>query len=431
MNRRDPRIRQTLNRISSTLENANLSTQASLFTFSQSYIAPCLTSLNTCLEASCYPCLGARRDLERRRRNNRMGRSTQRGRPELVFDFYNDDWDDPDDGESAGLLDGWGNDELDRLLAGSGSRVDGQPGRTRAMSYGSKGVRRKGLGLLTTNDPTTVPTNSMFGFLEKLPWRTGGRGVKYKPSAADLQDNPGRKSRDEAEALMEESDGEDYMAQKRQRKRSGTVTSRSTNGSLSSRGDLFPSEDEADAVLLDDEFAISLERRTNGTVTSDEASTSKKSGKRPSSISIRTMSSIATSKSPKSSQWETALPSAQHFQPVTTTPPDDLPTLEDLKHEEDQARHEQEVEIERNREVARRLAIERGLATRSPPPNAAETQTQRSAVDEDRPPDSQSHTENTAIAQRPDPSPPSPSSPTSLKQASSITTSRAGDSDVD
>jgi len=370
MNRRDPRVRQTLNRINSTLESANLTTQASLYSFTQAYITPCLSSITTCLEASCYPCFGARRDVERRLRNrNRMGRSTTRGRPELVFDFYNDDWDDIEDAEGAGLLGGWGNDELDRLLAGSGGGreggVSGQPGRKRTMSYGSRGGRRKSLtgpGKGGEMDPNIVPTSSMFGFLERLPWKIGGRGVKYKPSAADLQEHPGRKTRDEGEALLEESEGEEAV-QRHQRKRSGTTSSKSTSNSLSSRGDLFPSEDEDDAVPLDDEFTIALTRK-NTNQESDEAASGRTRGKRPSTS--RTSMKTASSKETRGTgdkQRRTSI-SSDRLDSGASEP--DLPSMEELRLEEEHVRSEEEAEVERKRQSARQLALERGLAAEPP-----------------------------------------------------------------
>ena len=376
MRRNDPRIRQTYNQISQTLESANLTTQASLFSFSHNYLTPCFSSLNTCLEASCYPCFHARD--ERRLRRNRIGRTTQRGRPELSFDFY-DDWDD-EEGEGAGLLGGWGNDELDRLLAGSGvheagQRGDQQPaGRHRTMSYGSRGTtaRRKSLALPkdeTVVDPTIVPNSSMFGFLEKLPWKIAGRGVRYKPSAADLQENLGRKRRDEGEGepLIEESEEEEAVGKQR-RKRSGTTTSRSTTNSLSSRGDLFPSEDEDDAVPLDDEFAMVLERRTTSTG-SDDLSSGKKGGKRPSGS--RASTKTASSKDTKSTgpiKGGTSISSSKVSEvaeaPETQSETDiDLPSMTDLKEEEERVRQEEEAEVERKRQAAQTLARQRGLST--------------------------------------------------------------------
>ena len=380
MRRSDPRIRQTLNQISSTLETANLNTQASLYTISQSYLAPCLSSLNTCLEASCYPCLGARRESERRR----AARSRGASRPEQIFDFY-DDWAyDDETGEGSGLLGGWGNDELDRLLAGSGSREDGQPSRQRRMSYGASrgGLKRKMTLPSGKDDPTVVPGSSMFGFLERLPWKIGGRGMRYRPSAADLQDNPGGKKwregghedggegGEEREALLEESDGENKSAATKKghmRNRSDTATSRSTLNSLSSRGDLFPSEDEDDAVPLDDEFAMALERRN----TSDEASSGKTRGKRRagSRASTKTDSSKETRYGPKRKRG-TSVGSGM-VQEASEDP--ELPSIEALKEEEEAVRREEETEVERKREAAEKLAEERGLVSETHDPDSVES----------------------------------------------------------
>ena len=299
-------------------------------------------------------------------------------RPELSFDFY-DYWDfDDEGGEGSGLLGGWGNDELDQLLAGSArgrEREDGQPSRQRRMSYGASrgGLKRKTALPSGKDDPTVVPGSSMFGFLERLPWKIGGRGMRYRPSAADLQDNPGgRKWREggheeddggdggeEREALLEESEGENKIAATRKghvRNRSDTATSRSTLNSLSSRGDLFPSEDEDDAVPLDAEFAMVLERRN----TSDEASSGKTRGKRPaaSRTSTKTESSKEPPRSPGKRKRGASVGS------VTVRELDEepeLPSIEALREEEDAVRREEEAEVERKREAAERLAEERGL----------------------------------------------------------------------
>ncbi|MCJ1482950.1 hypothetical protein MMC06_003116 [Schaereria dolodes] len=362
MRRNDPRIRQTLDQISQTLESANLTTQASLFSFNQNYLTPCFSSVNTCLEASCYPCFHARE--ERRIRRNRLGRTTQRGRPELSFDFY-DDWDD-DENEGAGLLGGWGNDELDRLLAGSGAHGGSgdQPGRHRTMSYGT---RRKGLALPKDGgaDPTIVPNSSIFGFLDRLPWRFGGRGIRYKPSAADLQENLGRKHHenglDEGQPLIEESDEEETVG-KHRRKRSDTTTSGSTNNSLSSRGDLFPSEDEDDAIPLDDEFAMVLERRITGTA-SDDVGSGKKRGKRPSTsqTSTKTTSSRETTSTAKKKEGTPVI--SAKVTGVEQGAGDDLPSMTELKEEEERIRQEEEAGIERRRHAAKQLARQMGLSS--------------------------------------------------------------------
>ena len=353
MRRSDPRIRQTLNQISQNIESANLSTQASIFTFSQKYLSPCLASLQSCLEASCQPCFTARDEQRRPHRNAR------RGREGFGFDFY-DNWDE-DETE-------WGNDELDRLLAGS----DEQPGKYGGMSYGSRGVRRKSFGLPKDGgtDPTVVPSSSMFGFLEGLPWKFGSRGVKYRPSAADLQENVGRK-RGEDDPLIEESDesGVDGGRGRHGRNRSGTATSRSTNNSLSSRGDLLPSDDEDDAVPIDDEFAIMLGRRTTATA-SDNHSNRKNRGKGPnaSRASTKTASSRAT-KSTKSERRAASTSSGKESHVTETAKvdeedEDEVPSLSDLKQEEERLRRKEEAEVERRRQAAKQLALQRGMASR-------------------------------------------------------------------
>ncbi|MCJ1306453.1 hypothetical protein MMC25_000095 [Agyrium rufum] len=377
--RPDPRIRQTLNQISSTIETANINTQASLYTISQSYLAPCLSSLNTCLEASCYPCIGARRENERRRARVRGGRNAQ---PELSFDFY-DDWEDySEDGETTGLLGGWGNEDLDRLLAGSGTAAGGsdQPkGRQRAMSYGARGGGgRRRRDLPAKEDQLVVPSSNVFGFLERLPWKIGNRGIRYKPSAADLKEHPGRRSSDsdsegqERQALLEESESEITGAKGHRRQRSDTVESRSTTNSLSSRGDLFPSEDEDDAVPLGDEFAMQLERRNTNTL--DDVGTGKTQDKRPaaSRASTRTDSSKETRSTKNRRRRADSLPSVKVVSRETDSEERPLPSYEVLKEEEDQVRAEEQDEIERKREAAEKLAAERGLVEDPSTPSKTE-----------------------------------------------------------
>lgn len=329
MNRRDPRIRQTLSQFQSNIETANINVQVSLYDFAQQYVTPCMQSISTCLEDACGPCFAPRRARSRPRHHLAQG-----NRPEANFDFYNDFWEEEEEAtESTGLLSGWGAPDLDRLLAGTNSNAGGnfeQPGRHAAMNYGSRGPPSAGLapsrgrsgagpkgGEVNANQ---VPSSSMFGFLESLPWKIGRRGLKYKPSAATLQENPHRKAlRDPLlDELEEDADDEARSPPPRQshhrrglsaviagrgeaggvsdsssraagpsrphlpprhhsdqsqktpppsshipnRKRSGTSASHATTTSLSSRGDLFPSEDEDDAIPLDDEFATALERRT-------------------------------------------------------------------------------------------------------------------------------------------------------------------------
>ena len=349
MRRSDPRIRQTLNHISQNLESANLTTQASLFTFSENYVSPCLASISTCLEASCQPCFAVRDDLRQKRQRQSQYSRRGRGRENLAFDFY-DDW-DQDESE-------WGNDELDRLLSGNDTV---QPGKHGGMNYGSRGVGRR-KGGEGDDDVNMVPKSSMFGFLESLPWKIGGKGVRYKPNVANLQDNVGRRGQ-EAEPLIEE--GGDREERGHRRSRSGTVESRSTTNSLSSRGDLFPSDDEDDAVPLDDEFAMVLERRNTG-ATSDDHSDGRRKGKRPSGsrASTKTASSKDTRSVKKERRGTSA--SSRKIRPlIQTAEEEDVPSMTDLKNEEELVQQQEEAEVEQRRHAAERLALERGLSSAS------------------------------------------------------------------
>ncbi|KAL8843517.1 MAG: hypothetical protein Q9170_000021 [Blastenia crenularia] len=355
MRRTDPRIRQTLNQISQTVDSAQYTTRASLFTFHQAYLAPCLSHLSNCAEASCVPCYTCitnaassshPSDTTARRRKGR-----RRGREELSFDFY-DDWEAQEE-------EGWGNDELDRLLAGNdyftssaGVGGDGQPGRRKGMNYGGIASRRK----FAEDDMegNMVPKSSMFGFLERLPWKIGGRVRRYKPSAADLQDvgEGSRKPRlhGEDEPLISESEsgeeGRKKTGGQHRRKRSGTVGSKDTTTSLSSRGDLFPSEDEDDAVPLGDEFAMVLARRTTqGTMSEGEG---KGKSRAP---SARTKSSKSTGSLRKKGRRV-----SDESKEVV-----EVSSVVDLKEEDERLKVEEEEGIQREREIARRLAAERDL----------------------------------------------------------------------
>lgn len=272
---------------------------------------------------------------------------------------------------------GWGNDELDSLLAGSGERdghVD-QPRRQRTMSYGARRETRiasgKGRGTVLSNDggpdPTIRTQTSLFGFLERLPWKIGGRRVRYKPSAADLQERPGagKPRQVDANPLLEGPDesGEEARAKKHGRKRSGTSTSQSTTNSWSSRGDLFPSEDEDDAVPLDDEFAMVLERRTTSTVPNDHGSGKNSSTKRTlgSRTSTKTTSSRETRSTGKKGRESEA--SGEPAPDLQDQVEPAVLSLTDLKQEEERVHREEEEGIERKRQAAQRLASQRGLSS--------------------------------------------------------------------
>ncbi|KAF7160550.1 hypothetical protein CNMCM5623_006171 [Aspergillus felis] len=347
MRTRDPRVRQTINQISHNLESANETAQEGLYTFSHYYILPCLSSIGNCIHACTAPCLPTREDHLRRRR---------RGRAEASFDFY-DDWDNDDANDS--LL-GWGTDELDRLLAGSGLTRGGaeQPRRQRKMSYGTRGPRRKSSVLVpdNRNDPTVIPSSSFLGFLERFPWRLGARGLKYRPSAADLQEHPTglRRHAPEDEPLMEsaEETEEHDSSNKNGRYRSATQTSRETATSLSSRGDLIPSDEEEDAVPLDDEFALAWVSRRGTGLDSDDQLSDKVAGIK------RSMSgtfSFGTSASRESKKKKSRLRESRSSNKENTR------DMVDLRKEEEQAELEEERDVARRRAAARRLAASRGL----------------------------------------------------------------------
>lgn len=240
------------------------------------------------------------------------------------------------------------------------------------MSYGSRVARRKSMGIPKDgSDPNIVPTSSVFGFLERLPWKIGGKGVKYRPSAADLQENVGR-GRGEVEPLIEEGEEGrvDGARGRNGRNRSGTTASRSTTNSLSSRGDLFPSEDEDDAIPLDDEFAMVLERRNTG-ATSDDHSSGKTKGLRP--AGSRTSTKTGSSRDTKSTAAKQRATSASsgNVPGLAEAEDEDVPTMTDLKHEEEHVSREEEAQIEKKRQAARILARKRGLGSQEEGPNVS------------------------------------------------------------
>ncbi|KIW77189.1 hypothetical protein Z517_09635 [Fonsecaea pedrosoi CBS 271.37] len=360
----NPEFRQTLHNISHNFESANQAAQENIYTFTQRYVDPCLESVKSCLCACTAPCFPNRDDNIRRRR----GRS--RGRAEYNFDFYNA-WDDDEALGDSPL--GWCNDELDSLLAGGGSQSV-QPRKQRTMSYGSRG-RRKPSGLQpdSEQDPTIIPGSSYLGFLERLPWKIGFRKLRYKPSAADLQENPGgTRVRDvESQPLIEETDEHDSTWRKGHgRQRSDTAASRSTTNSLSSRGDLIMSDEDEDAQPLDDEFAVMLSRRTTNQGFAEDQSSGKtktSGGKRPgvSRNSTRTVSSKSLrSPSAKSTHRSDSQKNLAPLSSDVVEEQPEPPSLMDLRREEEQVAHEEELEIKQKREAAQRLALRRGLSSR-------------------------------------------------------------------
>lgn len=277
------------------------------------------------------------------------------------------------------MLGGWGNDELDRLLAGSGSysgpsddATHTAPRRKRGMSYGTRG-RRKSL----EPDPTVIPSTNPLGFLGRLPFKLGGT-LRYKPSAADLQEHPGTmrsefRDEEEGEPLIGDEQDEEEPRKGHTRNRSSTTSSGATSDSFRSRGDLFPSDGEDDAVPLSDEFAMVLERRMTITGTDDRSSgkTRSSKGKRP--AGSRTMSRNL-SRTTQSSQSRLSIAglrasSGASIPQADLASPDmvETPSLTDLQAEEERIRLEEDGEVERKRQAAARLAVERGLSVDEPP----------------------------------------------------------------
>ncbi|KAJ5788328.1 hypothetical protein N7457_003318 [Penicillium paradoxum] len=372
---RDPRIRQRINQISYNLETANETAQEGIYAFSHNYISPCFTSIGTCIAACTASCLPGREDHLRRRR---------RGQAEANFDFY-DDWDNEEDDD--GLL-GWGSGELDRLLAGSGlARGNAeQPRRPRRMSYGTRNTRRRSTVHIPDNraDPTVIPSSSLLGFLERFPWRFGARGVKYRPSAADLQEHPGaRRYAHEDEPLMEamDDDAGRLSPDINGRHRSATQSSRATENSLSSRGDLFPSDEEEDAVPLDDEFALAFGRRGTGLESDDQSGAKSEVIKSGSASSVGDASVDKKKRKKKRSQRRSTSYSNAAFSQGASTP-----SMADLKTEEERAALVEEAAIARKRLAAHELALSRGLDPRGSD-KAATTSTNPSVMikDEDKP----------------------------------------------
>lgn len=302
---------------------------------------------------TCFP---SREDRLRRRR------ARSRGHSDYHFDFY-DDWENEDGSNSAS----WSTDELDSLLAGSRTRGrNTQPGRIRAMSYGTKARRPNQAPDEAARN--VVPQSSYLGFLERFRWWPGGKGVRYNPSPADLQENPGRVSmrREEIETLLEESEeSSDELGvgavERRKQKRSHTRqrsdtgasnNSKSTTNSLSSRGDLIMGDEEDDAVPLDDEFAVMLSRQATGQ-SHRRPGISRKSTRAASSRSARSAGSKRSNSSRSIEPTRVA--------PVMEQSKVQVPSMAALRAEEESLRVQQEMEIDQKRKAAQALARDKGM----------------------------------------------------------------------
>ncbi|KXX78682.1 hypothetical protein MMYC01_205855 [Madurella mycetomatis] len=403
----DPRLRQRWNQLSHNTEAITSDAAAGIWTFGHRYVNPCLASLADAVDSCTSVCLGDRE--ERARRARERDRGARRTRAEYSFDFY-DDWEEDDfgydhdygygygggggGGSSSGGGGGLLGADWDRLLAGTGggrgysrSEIGGgdvvdQPRRKRGMSYGTRGPRKRVSGTDEEDDPNVIPRTAPLGFLGRLPFKIVG-SLRYKPSAANLKDHPGGglsqgrhgdrgEGEEEREPLLGTSDEEDHMRRNNHRRksppqksrpRSGTTESGDTSSSFRSRGDLFPSdgEGEEDAVPLDDEFTVALERVDDRS--SNKTRSSK--GKRPAdkdrdkglsrTVSRTTLSSTHTPDEAKSDTSRVVSP-LQGADDAAL-----VPSLEDLRQEEERAEREEHEEIERRRKAASQLAQQRGL----------------------------------------------------------------------
>ncbi|RSL92736.1 hypothetical protein CEP52_013640 [Fusarium oligoseptatum] len=362
----DPRLRQRWNQITHDAEAVTENAAAGIWSFQHHYINPCLSSLANSFEQCTAVCLGDPEERLRRRRE----RERTRGRAEYSFDFY-DDW--YEDEQNGSLFGTWGNEDWERLLAGTGSqrRNTGetleQPKRKRGMSYGTRGGRRKPS---ENDDPTVIPSTQPIGFLSKLPWKMGGT-LRYKPSAADLQDHPQRHGEGEAEPLLGSDEDHDHGNLPRTRKRSGTTGSGDTSDSYRSRGDLFPSdgEGEEDAIPLDDEVTYDMVRkddRSSGrSGGSGRSARTIGKGKRPANglagsrtVSRTTLVSVASRDSLRMVRRSTSF--------LAGSDVDDVPSLQDLEREEQMLQEEEDEEVARKKEAAAQLAAQMGLTGTSP-----------------------------------------------------------------
>ena len=211
------------------------------------------------------------------------------------------------------------------------------------------------------NDPTVIPSSSFLGFLERFPWRLGSRGVKYRPSAADLQEHPGgvhREQNHEGEPLLESTEENEEADGQNGRDRSATQSSRGTINSLSSRGDLIMSDEEEDAVPLDDEFTLALGRRGTGLDSDDQL------GGKPGSDRRSTSGTLSSVTDPSFKELRIKKKRSSRVPRVTGVEASqglETQSMNDLKKEEQQVELKEERDITRKRLAAQLLASSRGL----------------------------------------------------------------------
>lgn len=360
----DPRLRQRWNQIAHDAEAVTENAAAGIWSIKEHYLTPCVGYLTDSIEQCTTVCLGDPEDRLRRRRERNLAQE----RAEFGFDFYDDWYDEEEQGGS--FFGTWAGEDWDRLLAGTGSQrkrsgieTTEQPRRKRGMSYGTRGARRKA----SENDPTIIPSTQPIGFLSKLPWKVGGT-LRYKPSAADLQDHPGKPDvpqDHETEPLLLSDEESDYGELVIPRQRSGTAGSGDTSDSYRSRGDLFPSDGEGDedAVALDDDVTYDMVRKDDRSTRSDRTRSSK--GKRPAARFSGSRTVSKTTLNSTSSYESLSLRRNSSSLPVTPGI-DHIPSLQDLHLEEQRLQEEEEDAIMRKKEAAKKLAVKKRLQIQSP-----------------------------------------------------------------
>lgn len=446
----DPRLRQRWNHISQTTEAVTENAAAGIWTFQHRYITPCFSSVADSLDACTALCIGDREERARRARERDRGARRSRA-PEYTFDFY-DDWADDfpevdDGGEGSGgqgILGRITGEDWDRLLAGTGGgrkggeEVSEQPRRKRGMSYGTRGAGRRKVA--EEEDPTVIPSTAPLGFLGRLPFRIGGK-LRYKPSAANLKEHPvvhGREEGAERQPLLgmdEDDEPEDNYGTKgggqQQRSRSNTTGSGATSDSYRSRNDLFPSdgEGEEDAVPLDDEFAVALDRVDDRGSNRTRSSKGKRvEGRSNSGLSLNLARTVSRTTIGSTLSRETGLKGRRSDTSIRQVDGPAELTMDDLQREEDEVRREEEKELEIKRRRAAQLALERGLGRDDLTAVASEAKNDEIAqakplvaepddVLEDRPVQ-QSRQDDVAHEEKPQADPgPYPASGTTLQQA--------------
>ncbi|KAB5545618.1 hypothetical protein GE09DRAFT_1131775 [Coniochaeta sp. 2T2.1] len=232
------------------------------------------------------------------------------------------------------------------------------------MSYGTRGRK-----VAEEDDPTVIPSTAPLGFLGRLPFKIGGT-LRYKPSAANLKEHPGQHREEgqerqpllgtrEDEEPVEEGEREGYG---HKRQRSNTSGSGATSDSYRSRNDLFPSdgEGEEDAVPLDDEFAVALDRVDDKGSNRTRSSKGKRvEGRSNSGLSLNLARTV--SRTTIGSAVSRESPGRRDSGMRQVDGPEEQ-TLDDLHREEELVRLEEEEEVERKRRRAAQLAAQRGLS---------------------------------------------------------------------